>query len=722
MGPVSELKIWGIRHHGPGSALRLQKVLQQWEPQIILLEAPADAQSLIATFNPYEMKSPIAGLIYDPKQFHKAAYFPLAEFSPEYIALTFAFDQKIPLRCIDLPIGALLPKENRRTQRTQNPFQRLADVAGFEDVEQWWDHFLENTNDDTAVFEHISKLMHELRIDAVHTEETKLRENYMKDQIKKAFAEDFDRIAVICGAYHVPELENYSASTKISKPKMIKTKAAWIPWSYHKMKQESGYGAGIAHPTWYRAIFLHQDQAPIYWITRAGQILRQWKSISTAHTIETIELARSLQNIRMKASIGMPELVDAITAVMGGGDDSWLTEYGDDIFTGNETGELPNHLLELPIQLDFRQQIKKARLSKVLQDTDPVLKNLDLRKDSHLSQSFFFHQTAILDISLGTLNANTEQSFGNFKESWTIQWDPISEWMLIQAADFGNTITSAAYEKLTSALSATEDTGDIIEILHQCFLCGFDDLLPLIQKKLIASYLTTESITTLLDSVLTLLHIHGYGHIRWKNPPQLLPLIDRLTYKSSLVLPSAITQLKTTEEGEALKNLINRLYFFLQSGNHPTLQFYMETAWKQIFYHHHIIDYFNGRAFRIGMNLNIIAPEEISARFVHCFRTCTSDELIDWLEGLFAEGILWVIHDDFFLSQLTQWIQLIPTEKFHENLPLLRRTFGLAPETERSTLFRKILGKKVDMLQEEIHDTEVDWNRVNQLLDYLKLP
>ena len=47
-GPA-RVEVFGIRHHGPGSARSLVAALAEYEPDTILIEGPADADPLITT-------------------------------------------------------------------------------------------------------------------------------------------------------------------------------------------------------------------------------------------------------------------------------------------------------------------------------------------------------------------------------------------------------------------------------------------------------------------------------------------------------------------------------------------------------------------------------------------------------------------------------------------------------------------------------------------------
>jgi hypothetical protein len=53
--------IFGIRHHGPGSAASLEKALREFEPDIVLIEGPPEANPLIKYVAPgSELIPPVA--------------------------------------------------------------------------------------------------------------------------------------------------------------------------------------------------------------------------------------------------------------------------------------------------------------------------------------------------------------------------------------------------------------------------------------------------------------------------------------------------------------------------------------------------------------------------------------------------------------------------------------------------------------------------------------
>ncbi|MGB3653614.1 MAG: DUF5682 family protein, partial [Rivularia sp. (in: cyanobacteria)] len=97
-------QIFGIRHHGPGSARSLRKALEKLQPDTILIEGPPDAESLLPLVASSQMQPPVALLIYLPDNPKESVYYPFAIFSPEWQAIQFGLSNNIPVRLMDLPL------------------------------------------------------------------------------------------------------------------------------------------------------------------------------------------------------------------------------------------------------------------------------------------------------------------------------------------------------------------------------------------------------------------------------------------------------------------------------------------------------------------------------------------------------------------------------------------------------------------------------------------
>ncbi|MGW7639367.1 DUF5682 family protein [Streptomyces decoyicus] len=98
-GPV----LLGVRHHGPGSARAVRAALEQCTPDAVLIEGPPEADALVPLAAQEGMRPPVALLAHVQDEPGRAAFWPLAEFSPEWVAMRWALEHGVPVRFIDLP-------------------------------------------------------------------------------------------------------------------------------------------------------------------------------------------------------------------------------------------------------------------------------------------------------------------------------------------------------------------------------------------------------------------------------------------------------------------------------------------------------------------------------------------------------------------------------------------------------------------------------------------
>lgn len=100
---ANPLHFFGIRHHGPGCARSLLQALEQLQPDCLLVEGPPEGESLLPMLQHADLQPPVAMLVYVQDSPAHAAFYPYAEFSPEWQALQWAARQGVATRFIDLP-------------------------------------------------------------------------------------------------------------------------------------------------------------------------------------------------------------------------------------------------------------------------------------------------------------------------------------------------------------------------------------------------------------------------------------------------------------------------------------------------------------------------------------------------------------------------------------------------------------------------------------------
>ena len=337
--------ILGIRHHGPGSARRVRAALEKIKPDIVLVEGPPEADNILEWVGHADLKPPVAILVYQPDDPKRAVFYPFAEFSPEWQAILYARQHKIPVRFMDLPMAHQfeLRKPNEAIESSlnnpvvplpdaatlkRNPIAWLAAAAGFEEEENWWEHSFEYRKDEEQVFEAITEGMQALRTDLPlpYDREEQLREAWMRKTIRQAEKEMYTEIAVVCGAWHAPALTVMPKAKDDNDllkglPK-VKTAASWVPWTYNRLSYTSGYGAGINSPGWYEHLWHYPTDDGTRWMARVAKLFReQQKDISVAHVMEAVRLGTALAALRGLPRPGLEELNEATLSVLCNGED-----------------------------------------------------------------------------------------------------------------------------------------------------------------------------------------------------------------------------------------------------------------------------------------------------------------------------------------------------------------------------------------------------------------
>ena len=307
------LHVFGIRHHGPGSARSLVAALEGLRPDAVLVEGPPDADDVLSLARHDEMKPPVALLVYPPDQPQRAVFYPFAEFSPEWQAIRYALAHKVPVRFIDLPqairLARPVPDETADEPEAQQPEEHdpiglLAQAAGYSDHELWWEHQVERRQDAAGMFDAIREAMQSLRAEATPPpEDEALREAHMRTAIRAALKQGRERVAVVCGAWHAPALAEPGPAQPDAEllrglPK-VKTEATWIPWTHSRLSYRSGYGAGVQSPGWYHHLWTAPDRAAVRWGAQAARLLRaEDLEAPSASVIEVVRLADTLAALR----------------------------------------------------------------------------------------------------------------------------------------------------------------------------------------------------------------------------------------------------------------------------------------------------------------------------------------------------------------------------------------------------------------------------------------
>jgi len=713
---MADIRLYGIRHHGAGSCRNMLAALADFEPDILLIECPSDAESLVRYVALDMVDPPAAIMAYNPKDLNQYAYYPFTIFSPEWQAIQFGNNHEIPVRFFDLPqsqsflLSDNLVMTKKERGFTNDPFGHMALLAGYTDPERWWEDYVEQQNSAPDIFETILELMKELRgSDLSDKKSNVIREAYMRTQMRIAVKEGHQKIAVVCGAWHTPALVNLGTTTQsadnLTLKGLKKTPVAftWIPWSYNRIARHTGYGSGVISPYWYEALFTDPDRAIARWMSRASTLLQELgHQISPAQTIEGTRLAESLAYIRKKAMPGINELFDAVIAVYTQGNDQTLEQLKVKLLEGEKIGMVSEQIPTVPLLRDLEDQIKKVRLSRDWKKTGEIEKHLDLRKPIQLEASRLLHRLKLLGIDWGEPKEVEHDPLGTFHEYWDLEWFPEFELQIIEASMWGNTVYAAAHQFILDHLEDDSGFEDLGLLLYQTLHADIPDLILPISRKISDLGNLTDDVLALMKIIPPLIWSLRYGNTAQLDTSGIKNLIDQLFPRICILLPAKVKSI-SEEVAQDTFETINEVHQAIQilddhsyHGNWISSLYLIATTPDAS-------ALVKGGAIRLLMVKEHIPEEELYTMVRY-----NLSSLLDpfyacyFLEGLVYGGGWLLIHKEALRHIIDQWLMAQTEEQFIAFLPILRRTFSTFSVEEKEAIY-DLLSKGKFVKKEPFH-------------------
>ncbi len=753
--------VFGIRHHGPGSARSLLDALDQLQPDCILVEGPPDADDLLPLMMHQTMQPPVALLIYNPDQTRQAAYYPFAEFSPEWNALRYGLERTIPTRFMDLPMLNSFPLEqadansrasgenrpdanNGTSSEAQpdankgreaeidpiraDPLRALAEAAGYSDSERWWEEMVEQRLNSADLFAAILEAMSALRaeippLNSTYERREALREAHMRKTIREAEKAGHQRIAAICGAWHSPVLADMASHSSKEDTALlkglakVKTKATWVPWTYSRLSRFSGYGAGITSPGWYAHLWhTPSEQIAIRWMSRVAQLLRDERlDASTAQVIDAVRLGETLAALRGRPVPGLPEMNEAAQAVICFGKIEPMRVIERKLIVGETMGEVPDETPTVPLQQDLQALQKRLRLKA---EPEEKLYEFDLRKPTDLERSQLLHRLLLLRIRWGKPNYDTNKT-GTFRETWVLIWQPEIAITVIEASIWGNTIRDAAAAFAQDQADHAEDLRGLTQLISFLILCDLPDATAYVMKRLEAQAALTSDVTLLMGSLPALAQTARYTNVRSTDRELVEQVIDGIVTRMCIGLPGACASLDD-EAAAQMFTLVLATHSALRLLQHEDQLALWYNTLKLALNRERLHGLLAGRFTRILLDGQRIDADEANRRMkLALARASDPPQAAAWVEGFLRDSGSILIHDERLWQVIDEWITTLPTDLFKSLLPLMRRTFATFSRYDRQQIAERARHDRV-VTASESDPTAFDAARAAKVLPLVR--
>jgi hypothetical protein len=727
--------ILGIRHHGPGSARSVAAELERLRPDTVLIEGPADASALIPLVAREEMRPPVALLVYSPDDPRVATFFPMAAFSPEWVAMRWALANSVPVRFIDLAAGiqfAIAKAEDERRAAEAaaaerrvgvasaageatdaapelppelpadlppaealraDPLNELALAAGDEDGERFWDRLVESRRNPGDLFAAVAEAMTAVR-DAIPEAEsiTLQREAAMRRGIREATKQGNGTVAVVCGAWHAPALASMptaaeDARTLKTLPRPIRTAAAWVPWTYERLAAESGYGAGIESPGWYEHLWSGTEPIAVSWMAKVAAVFRaEGLDASAAHLVEATRLAETLAALRGRSVPSLSELSEAVRACLAMGSDKPLRLVRDRLIVGEVMGEVPPDAPIAPLAADLEREARRLRMR-----PEPGLRtiDLDLRTTNDLARSHLLHRLLILDVPWGRRQRVGGKS-GTFHEVWQLAWKPEYVVSLVAGSRFGNTIGEAAAASAVDAAKTADGLPALTALVESVLLADLRDAVEIVVRRIGEVAAVGADVPALMEALPPMARVLRYGNVRGTDVTAVASVVEGVVARVCVGLANAAASLDDEAAAE-FAVLLDGVHGAIALLDDPDDRAAWRTALARLMDLEGLHGLVAGRACRMLLDEGILASPEATRR-LRLALSPGADHATGaaWVEGFLRGSGTILLHDPDLFAALDGWVDEMPAEAFDTVLPLLRRTVATFTPPERRAIGERI--------------------------------
>jgi Family of unknown function (DUF5682) len=577
-----------------------------------------------------------------------------------------------------------------------DPLAELARVAGYDDPERWWEDAVEHRGadggDPLAPFAALAEAMGALRErygDGGDPDDA-VREAHMRLRLRDALR-SYDRVAVVCGAWHVPALRRRVTATAdraaLKGLPKVRAELTWVPWTHRRLARHSGYGAGIDSPGWYGHLFAAPDRPVERWLTRVAGLLRaEDHPVSSAHVIEAVRLAETLAGMRGRPLAGLSEATDAVRAVMCDGSDVPLSLVHDRLVVGDALGTVPASAPAVPLarDLDRQQRALRLRPEAAARDLD-----LDLRKENDAARSRLLHRLALLDVAWGRPAEQRVANLGTFREPWRLCWEPELAVRVAEAGAWGTTVVAAATARVTEEATAATALAGLTDLAERCLLAGLPDALPTVMRALADRAALDADVGHLARALPALARSVRYGDVRGTDGAALREVAEGVATRICVGLPPACAGLDDDGAAE-VRDHVDAVHaaVALLVGSADPLRARWTAVLRSLAERRGVVPgSVRGRAARLLLDDGALRTEE-AARLLGLALSPGAGprEAAGWLDGFLAGGGMLLVHDERLLTLVDDWLCGVPPEAFTDVLPLLRRTFAEFETGERRTV------------------------------------
>lgn len=578
--------IFPIRHHSPAAAIQVGRLIRERRPRAVLIEGPADADRLIPYLLDHATVPPVAIYAYPADRGETppvrtdghSVFYPLCHYSPEYAALKTGDEVGAILRFCDVPASVTLawpevsheaegaPDVSEREASAGDPYgaftTRLAAKAGFDNFDAFWEAAFEQACGGVSLEEFIGAYgEYGAKVRSFGRSGDERNRDDLRERHMAAIAGEIVRsgipaeeIVLVCGAAHAAAIAGWFAAGA-EMPELgggKETELALVPYSFPRLSEHLGYGAGNRAPWYYQQVWSfggdYGAASRGALVAVAQRLRRRGQIASLAQEIDANELAAVLAGMRGKPAPGVDEVTDAAVACFGQGQPAVVTEALREVLIGEELGRVTPFAGRTPLQTEFYATAQRLNLP-VVDAPRQILVHLPMPKEA--AQSVFLHRLVAAEIPFARelqsgiggggrmAQGGALAGLGRAREKWELCWTPSTDAGLVERNAWGSTLAEVCVRLLRKRLDDASRIDEGTGVLLQLALCELPDPFPAALQRCEALAADSGSFPALARAVFHLDGLLAYGAARRLPEGQLGELAGRLFVRAMLHLPTA---------------------------------------------------------------------------------------------------------------------------------------------------------------------------------------
>lgn len=542
-----------VRHHSPSAAAQVRALIQARRPKLVLIEGPAQANHVIPHLVDRKTKPPVAiycsyrddddvlglaGIASPspdvPARF--ASWFPLLDYSPELVAIREARALGAEVAFMDLPFAAGLSREEprelpgwERAAASSELYRQLVASSGYRSWNETWDSLfeagLEESPEDfrrrLALF--CAAIRATVPPEELEADGTLARERYMAETLRRELQErglSEDEVLVVCGGFHLfLDLEDATPPPEVPAGTQQST---LTPYSYYRVSELSGYGAGNRAPRFYQTCWEEPEPGEAllqHSVAVLRQARRHGEGLSAADAIAVNHHTRLLATLRARPNPILDDLEDALrTCCLKGApgeSGEGLLRAMTSVAVGTKVGKVTPAVGRLPIVIDFYERLEALELEEVALQEARLDLALDTREALPREQAVFLRRLEWLEVGLAKREHQGGLGGALFQERWIVRWSPKVEPALIELNLYGDTVEAAALGRLGEELAkAGQDAARACALLRDAVDLELPNLAQRVEDACVLAIDEDGRLTGLGEAFVSLRVVERVAHHR----------------------------------------------------------------------------------------------------------------------------------------------------------------------------------------------------------------